>query len=42
MKEIRITPGTQVVTALALVVGIGAIAATQYPEIQRYMKIKSM
>jgi hypothetical protein len=42
MKEIRVSPGTQLVAALGIVVGVGALAASQYPEIQRYLKIKGM
>ena len=42
MKEIRISPGTQLVAALGIVAGVGAIVASQYPEIQRYLKIKQM
>ncbi len=42
MKDINISPGTQLVAALGIVLGVGAVAASQYPEIQRYLKIKSM
>jgi len=42
MKEIRVSPGTQLVAALGIVVGVGTLAASQYPEMQRYLKIKGM
>jgi hypothetical protein len=32
----------KLIAALGVVAGIGALVASQYPEIQRYMKIKSM
>ncbi|HLM49108.1 MAG TPA: hypothetical protein VK279_01070 [Solirubrobacteraceae bacterium] len=42
MKEIRITPGVQVVGLVALLAAIAAAVATQAPEIQRYLKVRSM
>ena len=42
MKDINISPGTQLVAARGIVLGVGALAASQYPEIQRYLRIKSM
>jgi hypothetical protein len=42
MKEIRITPGTQMVLLAAIIALIAAIVAAQGPEIQRYMKIRQM
>jgi hypothetical protein len=32
----------KMIATLGLVAGIGALVASQYPEIQRYLKIKSM
>jgi hypothetical protein len=32
----------KLIAALGAVAGIGALLASQYPEIQRYLKIKSM
>jgi hypothetical protein len=42
MSEIRISPAAQVVALVAVVLGVGALIAVQLPEIQRYLKIKSM
>jgi hypothetical protein len=42
MKEIRIHPRLQVLTVAALIAAIGAGVAAQLPEIQRYLKVKSM
>jgi hypothetical protein len=32
----------KLIAGLGLVAGIGALVASQYPELQRYLKIKSM
>ena len=32
----------KLMAALGMVAAIGAVVASQYPEIQRYLKIKSM
>jgi hypothetical protein len=42
MSEIRISPTAQVIALGAVLVGVGALVAAQLPEIQRYLKIKSM
>ena len=42
MSEIRISPFMQLLVALLVALGIGAVIATQLPEIQRYLKIRSM
>jgi hypothetical protein len=42
MKDIRISPSVQLVAILGVLAGIGALAASQEPEIRRYLKIKSM
>ena len=42
MKEIRIRPRTQGLVLLAALAGLGALIAAQLPELQRYLKIKSM
>ena len=42
MNDIRISPTTQVVALGAVLVGVGALVAAQLPEIQRYLKIRSM
>ena len=42
MSEIRIGPRAQLIGALALLGGVGAIVAAQLPEIRRYMAIRSM
>lgn len=42
MNEIRIGPGVQVVALLAILAGLGLAVAAQLPEIQRYLKIRSM
>jgi hypothetical protein len=42
MKEIRITPGIQLLSLAAIVALIGALIAVQLPELKRYMKIRSM
>jgi hypothetical protein len=42
MKEITIGTGVQKVLLLALVALLGMAIAAQLPEIQRYLKIRSM
>jgi hypothetical protein len=42
MNEITISRSAQAVLLLALVGAIGALVAAQLPEIQRYLKIRSM
>lgn len=42
MSEITISRSKQAVLLLALLGGIGALVAAQLPEIQRYLKIRSM
>jgi hypothetical protein len=42
MKEIHVTPTAQLVALLALLGAIAAAIALQAPEIQRYLKIRSM
>jgi hypothetical protein len=42
MNDIRITPTAQLVGLLALLAALLAAVAAQAPEIQRYMKIRSM
>ena len=42
MNEIRVAPGAQLLAVLAVLAGIGALLATQMPEIRRYLKIRSM
>ena len=42
MRDIRISPKTQVLTALGLVGGIAAAVAAQLPEVRRYLKIETM
>ena len=42
MNEIRIGPGVQKLFLLALLALLGLVVAAQLPEIQRYLKIRSM
>jgi uncharacterized protein DUF6893 len=42
MSDITISRPAQVALLLALLAAIGALTATQLPEIQRYLKIRSM
>ncbi len=42
MSDITISRWMQVVLLLALLGAIGAVVAAQLPEIQRYLKIRSM
>ncbi len=42
MNEITIGTGIQKVILLALLAVLGVLVASQLPEIQRYLKIKSM
>ena len=42
MSDIRISPTAQLVALAAVVLGAGALVAAQLPEIQRYLKMKSM
>jgi hypothetical protein len=42
MKEIRISPTAQVIALAVLGAAIVAAAMAQAPEIQRYLKIRSM
>jgi hypothetical protein len=42
MKDIRIGPRGQMVALVAVLGGIGAAVARQLPELQRYLKIRSM
>ena len=42
MKDIRIGPRGQLFGSLALVAVIGGAIASQVPEIQRYLKVRSM
>jgi hypothetical protein len=42
MSDITISRPAQIGLALAIVGAIGSIAAKQLPEIQRYLKIRSM
>ena len=42
MKEIRITPGIQLLSFAAILALIAALIAVQLPELKRYMKIRSM
>ena len=42
MNEITISAGVQKLIVLALLAVLGLLVATQLPEIQRYLKIRSM
>ena len=42
MKEIRIGRGAQLAMGLGMLAAVGAAVAAQLPEIQRYLKIRSM
>jgi hypothetical protein len=42
MHEITISRSAQVGLLLALVAGLAAVAIAQLPELQRYMRIRSM
>jgi uncharacterized protein DUF6893 len=42
VTEIKISPLMQLVLALLVALGIGAVIATQLPEIQRYLKVRKM
>jgi hypothetical protein len=42
MNDICISPGVQRLFLLLFLGAIGAIVTTQLPEIQRYLKIRSM
>jgi hypothetical protein len=42
MSDITISRSTQAVLLLALLGAMGALVAAQLPEIQRYLKIRSM
>jgi hypothetical protein len=42
MNEISIGPGVQKLFLVALLALVGLVAASQLPEIQRYLKIRSM
>jgi hypothetical protein len=42
MSDIRIGPRAQVIGAIALLGGVGALVAAQLPEIRRYLAIRSM
>ena len=42
MREIRIGPGVQIAVLVAILAALGLAAAAQLPELQRYMKIRSM
>ena len=42
MNEITIGTGVQKVILLALLAVLGLLVASQLPEIQRYLKIRSM
>ena len=42
MKEIRITPGVQLLSLAAVLGLVAAAIAVQLPELKRYMKIRSM
>jgi hypothetical protein len=42
MKEIHISPTMQLLGVVALIAAIGAAIVAQLPEIQRYLKVKSM
>jgi hypothetical protein len=42
MRDIRISPKTQVLATLGLVGGIAAAVAAQLPELRRYLKIETM
>jgi hypothetical protein len=42
MNEIKIAPKAQLGLLALAIAGIGAAIAAQMPELQRYMKIRSM
>jgi hypothetical protein len=42
MNDIRIAPGAQLIACLAIAGAIVAAVVTQLPEIQRYLKIRSL
>jgi hypothetical protein len=42
MREIRISPGTQMVLLAAILAAVAAVLAAQAPELQRYLKIRQM
>ncbi len=42
MRDITISPAGQGVILLSIVGGVGALVAAQIPELQRYIKIRSM
>ena len=42
MKDITISPSVQGLVVLGVLGAIGALTAAQLPELQRYLKIKSM
>jgi hypothetical protein len=42
MSDITITKPVQIALLLAVLAAIGALTAAQIPELQRYLKIRSM
>ena len=42
MKSIHISPAAQAIGLLALIGAIVAVVLAQMPEIQRYLKVRSM
>jgi hypothetical protein len=42
VKDIRITPTAQLIALLAVLAAVVAAVAAQAPELQRYLKIRSM
>jgi hypothetical protein len=42
MRDIRISPTAQLAAILAVVVVIGLAIVAQLPELQRYLKLRSM
>jgi hypothetical protein len=42
MKDIHISPTAQIVALLGLAAAVAGAVAVQLPELQRYLKIRSM
>jgi hypothetical protein len=42
MSDVTITPPAQRVLVLAILAAVAALSAAQLPEIQRYLRIRSM
>jgi hypothetical protein len=42
MKHVSVSPRAQLLLMFGVLAGVGAAIVTQLPEIQRYLKIRSM